>query len=266
MNLSEKDINRAEDYLRGLLTKEQNIAFEREMELNSELKSYIELSKQLDANLGETDWQFNSNEDSADLKAMIDFIKSKEGQQSRDLIEKVGKSNQKLSVAPKKNYYFYAIAASLVILLAVSWFVDFGTSNDELYSSYSDYSNLPSFVSRGEEDKDGLFKAETFFENKQYEEASEIFTSYLKASKDNGAVYIYQGLSQIELEQYDAAEQTFNTLIKSDLLDAPKGYWYSALLCLKQDKINEAKALLTEIVEKSYYNHIKAEALLSDLK
>ena len=267
MNLSEKDIYRAEDYLEGRLTHDESLAFEGDMELNSELKSYVELSKKLAVNLGETDWEFSDEKNTKDLKAMVDFIKSKEGQQSRNLINKVSQSNQERSIKPKKkNYYVYAIAASLVILLAVSWFVGFGTSNDKLYSDYVEYENLPSFVNRGEDSQDHLSKAEAFFEKGQYAEASDLFKSYLKESKDNGAVYIYQGLSQIELGQYEQAKQTFDALINSNLLDASKGYWYKALMYLKQDKVEESKSILNHIVEDALYNHDKAKTLLDDLK
>lgn len=139
-------------------------------------------------------------------------------------------------------------------------------SNDELYGNYSEYSNLPSFVSRSNAEENKLYEAETLFKSEQYKDALEIFQTNFGGSKDEGSVFIYTGLSQLELKQYEQAESTFNKLIESDLLDAQKGYWYKALLYLKQDKVEEAKSILNQIVEKSQYNHPKAKALLSDLK
>ena len=140
-----------------------------------------------------------------------------------------------------------------------------GINNDDLYAEYSDYSNLPSFVSRGEVGTDSLYNAENLFKENKYKEALDIFQSQINTSTNTGSVYIYTGLSQIELEQYKQAENTFDTLIESNLLDAEKGYWYKALLYLKQDNHEKAISILKVIVSESLFNNKKATELLNKL-
>lgn len=91
--------------------------------------------------------------------------------------------------------------------------------------------NLPSFISREDANKNNLIKAQQLFENKEYEKVLIIFKRELKISDSpDGALYLYTGIAQLELDAYTEAEKTFNKLISSDLIDAQKGNWYKALL------------------------------------
>jgi len=69
----------------------------------------------------------------------------------------------------------------------------------------------------------------------------------------------------MQLNKFDAAEVTFNSLIASDYLDAQKGYWYKALLYLKKKDTETARALLETIIANQYYNDAKAAELIEKL-
>ncbi|MDG5492524.1 tol-pal system YbgF family protein [Psychroserpens sp. SPM9] len=264
MNLTEGQIKQVEDYLNGSLDEEETLAFENDLKTNIELRDYLEISSQMNDSFDESNWLFAKNKESEDLNAIEDYIKSDEAQQTKRLIENISKSQGQVKVLNAR-YYYYVIAACLMLFLGISFVFNFGTSQEELYSEYSDYSNLPSFVSRSNNTEIQLANAETLFKNKHYEEALNIFQTSLNASNEKGSIYIYIGLSQTELSQYKSAEETFNLLISSDLIDAEKGHWYKALLYLKQEKTEETKQVLNTIISNSYDNHEKAKALLNDL-
>ena len=69
----------------------------------------------------------------------------------------------------------------------------------------------------------------------------------------------------MQMNKTDAAERTFMALTKSEFIDAEKGYWYLALLHLKNNEIELSKNILTKIVSESLYNKDKAKELLEDL-
>ncbi|WP_298896757.1 tetratricopeptide repeat protein [uncultured Psychroserpens sp.] len=264
MSLTENQIQQIEDYLKGKLSKEELQVFEKELETNSELQEYLDIAKQMEVVYDDVNWLFAQNKDSEDLKTMEDYLNSEEGQQTKFFFEKMKASNSPVRRL-KKSYTYIAIAASLLLLLAIPFVLSSNLSHDELYTNYSDYSNLPSFVTRNNTTEDRLTEAEKLFKNKEYKEALVIFQSQIDTASNKGIVYMYQGLSQIELKQYEQAKQTFDALINSDLVDAPKGHWYKALLYLKQDNIKEAKLILNTIVTNFYYNHTKAKDLLNEL-
>ncbi|MCD2260455.1 CDC27 family protein [Psychroserpens luteolus] len=264
MSLTENQIQQIEDYLKGKLSKEELLVFEKELETNSKLQEYLDIAKQMEVVYGDDNWLFAQNKDSEDLKTMEGYLNSEEGQQAKFFFEKMKASNTPVRRI-KKSYVYIAIAASLLLLLTIPFVLNSNLSYDELYANYSDYSNLPSFVSRNNAAQNRLAEAEELFKNKNYKDALELFQSNLEASNNKGSIYIYQGLSQIELQQYNHAEQTFNTLIGSGLIDSEKGYWYKALLYLKQDKKEESKAILNRIISESLFNYEKAKDLLNEL-
>ena len=69
----------------------------------------------------------------------------------------------------------------------------------------------------------------------------------------------------MELNQFQEAEKTLNSLISSNLIDAEKGYWFKSLLYLKSNQIEKVKATLSLIIKNSYFNNKKARELLESL-
>ena len=96
-------------------------------------------------------------------------------------------------------------------------------------------------------------------------EISTIEECELKNNSSNSNLYLYLGISQMELNQFEESQKTLNSLINSNLIDSEKGYWFKGLLYLKSNRINKAKIMLQKIIDNSYYSHLKASEILIKL-
>jgi hypothetical protein len=254
-----------DNYFKGLLSKDEEKSFLERLNSDADFSEKFKLEKQLFNSLNEESWSFVENIN-AEVSA---YLKLLEDTDLKNLKKTLEETNLEFKNEPQKGtttrrLFYYIIAASVVVSLGFQFFFNQNSSNQELFNGYVALNDLPSFVSRSDS-TDDLAKAQRLFEDKKYEEAISVFQTQLNESDAKANIYIYQGLAQTELEKYDDAEKTFNTLISGNLIDSEKGYWYKALLYLKMDRVEEANQLLDDIISKTLYNHKKAKQLLSDL-
>lgn len=252
-----------DNYLKGLLSEDEKKSFLERLNSDSNFKAKFELEKQLFDTLNDDSWSFV--EDQSD--AVNDYVKLLNEDDLINLKKSLATANfnnNANKLKPTKRLFYYLAAASIIVLIGFQLFFNQSVSNQELYNNYVALDDLPSFVSRSDSNED-LANAQKLFEDKKYEDALTIFQSQLNENSDQSNVLIYQGLAQTELDKFDDAEATFNTLINSNLLDSEKGYWYKALLFIKIDRVEDAKQLLNKIINESLFNHEKAKQLLSEL-
>ncbi len=253
-----------DNYLKGLLSKNEEQSFLERLESDADFNEKFKLEEQLFNSLNEDSWSFSENKTSeAEVYKMTleeDDIQSLK----KTLSEVNSQFNSESSKTNNRKILYYLAAASIIVLLVFQFFFNQTMSNLELYNNYVGLDDLPSFVSRSSEG-DNLVEAQELFENKAYEDALVIFKSQMDISDSKADVAIYKGLSEIELAMYNDAEQTFNGLINSHLLDAEKGYWYKALLFLKQDRVEDSKQVLNKIISENLYNNNEAEELLKQI-
>lgn len=253
-----------DNYLKGLLSKDEEQSFLERLESDTEFNEKFSLEKQLFDALDENGWSFIENK-TPETKVYKKVLEDDDLQNLKKTLTKV---NSEFNSEPAKGNYrklfYYIAAASIIVFLGFQFFFNQNSSNQELYNDYVALDDLPSFVSRGD-DTGNLEKAQSLFENKKYEEALSIFQSQSNAIDNRCNILIYKGVSQAELGKYDDAEQTFDALINSNLLDSEKGYWYKSLLYLKQDRVEESKKILSKIISENLSNKSKAEELLQKL-
>ena len=252
-----------DNYLKGVLSKDEEQSFLARLESDIEFNKKFNLEKQLFEALDDRSWSFVANQ-TTETEA---YKKVLEGDDLQNLKKTLSEVNLQLNSSPKnknRNLFYYLAAASIVVLLGFQLFFNQGISHQDLYNDYIALDDLPSFVSRGG-DENQLIKAQELFEDRKYEDALVIFKSQIDLAGRGGDLVIYKGISELELKKYNEAEETFNTLINSNLLDAEKGYWYKALLFLKQDRVEDLKQVLNKIISSNLYNKVKAETLLKEL-
>lgn len=254
-----------EKFLNGMLSKVEQEAFLKRMNTDLEFNKIVSLERQLQETLSDKDWSF-INRESLEVKEYEEAFKSEEVKAVKKVIENVNTAYQKSNKTNyRRNWIFYASAAVIAMTIAISVFYP-KSSPQKLYIAYLEESQLPSFISREDSNENNLIRAQQFFENKEYEKALIIFKRELEISgSPDGALYLYTGIAQLELDAYTEAEKTFNKLISSDLIDAQKGKWYKALLYLKMERLNDLRSLLDEIIQQKLYNYKKAEELLKKL-
>lgn len=252
-----------EKYLKGELSSEEQDTFTERLNSDAEFKAQFELEKRLFESIDDDDWSYVRDENNAEIDAYKEILTHD------DDIKHLKKtlSEFKVDASPRRtlkitSWVIYAAAASIALFFAINSIFNSQLSNEELYYEYLNTEDLPSFVTRGDDTDTMAVKAQQQFESKNYEEALQLFSGI---ETNSAKLYLYRGVSQMELGKFSEAEETFKTLIDSEFLDAPKGKWYLALLYLKMDKVDDAKTILNEIVEKSLYNNEQAKALLGDL-
>lgn len=253
-----------DNYLRGLLSEEEVDSFKLKLQSDDEFRKNFELEQALWASQNETDWSFvNSN--NTDVEVYRELLQGSDLQNLKKSLKQTNTEFNKDATASSKPKLYLFAAASIAILICLGIFFNQDVSNQELVDDYLNTSNLPSFVSRGDDPKIELIEAQNLFENGSYQKALDVFIPTLEANKNNSSIYVYIGIAQMKLKNYKEAEIVFNELIYQNLIDSEKGYWYKALLYLEQDKIEEAKAILNGIISKSLFNHLEAKQLLNEL-
>lgn len=273
MNFSEDILQNIEDYLNGKMNANEIKTFENQINDNQEFYEAVKINKKLKLQYDETNWDFiEDNKSNTKLNELEALLKSNEFQDKKKAIQTASASYfkneevKKLNNNKPKLYYLLAFAAAVIVFLGV-FFNDSTSTNQEIYSDNSKWEELPSLVSRSEINVDLLSVGENAFNNKNYVLAKENFTSFINDDHQvNPTALLYLGISQLELENYNEALNSFQKIAESNTLDQSKGYWYRALTYFKMDdRANAIKEL--EIIVKSSKNHNfeKAKKLLKKL-
>ena len=253
-----------DNYLKGLLSENEKELFFKRIYCDSEFKKNFELEKQLYNALDDKSWSFGNNKNS-EVKSYINLLEEHDLQNLKNNLSKINSQFNHKKSKPLRHLFFYIIAASIVVFIGFQYFFTKNISNQELYYDNIALNDLPSFVSRGD-NSNQLNDAQYLFENYKYAKALAVFISINEQQDYKGTLLIYRGISEAELGRFEDAEKTFNNLINSNLLDAEKGYWYKALILLKEDKLVESKKILIKIVSDRLYKYNEAKLLLGKIK
>lgn len=277
--MSEEDDILIERFLNGELSEEEHRAFLERMESDADFKERVTLEKQLHESLDENSWSFLEEDDNPEVKELEAILKSEESQKIKRSIadaqadyQNSDENNSGDAIAfkkphsQKKKLWLYVAAAAVLVFFVVNVFMLKPKSNEELFSKYIQKTDLFALVDRGYVDNDSLLsQAQDYFNNKDYQEVADILSQIVDSSK-NSNIYIYLAISQMELNEFDKAEETLNKLILSRLLDAQKAYWFKSLLYLKSDQVEKSKKELQIIIDSSYFKKKDAKKLLKKLK
>jgi len=255
-----------EKFLKGELSDKEHTSFSAKRANDEVFNKEVEFEENLYNSYNSDKWSFVKNNESDELDTYTALFQSAETEKLRSVLQQVNEDYKNTSKNKSNRWVIYAsIAAMITLLICFLIFFNNPTSHQDLYASYLETSEVPSLVSRGEEND--LIRAQSLFENGQYAKALPIFNKNLMSSnQQTSTLLLYIGISQMELNQYVESEDTFDQLINSNSLDAPKGNWFKALLYLKTGEVGKAETLLKKIKTESLYNHTKASKLLSELK
>ena len=251
-------------FLRNNLSEEERDFFLKKMEQDTAFKEKVSFERELFQSLNEEEWHF-IDENKENVKEYAKIFDSEETQKTKEILKREQALYKKSITKNTIKKKFYHIAALVVLLFAVYSIVNFKNSTDRLINKYLNKTELPSIIERSEE-KNTLIQAQNLFEKGEYSNALLIFQQELKNPKNtNATIYLYVGISQIQLKNLDAALYTFDKLAKSNLLDAPKGIWFKALVYIKMDEIGKAKVLLKTIIKNKSYHYKEAKKVLKTL-
>ncbi len=253
-----------EKFLRGELSEKEHAKFLNRLENDPLFHEKVTLESQLSSFLDDNDWYSLQNENPAEVKAYEEIIASDEITELKAILKDINAKQQKANTTKRINWPLYASAALIALIVSLYLIMRPSVTSEKLYSEYISLSDLPSLVVRSTTTNTDLIEAQKLFEAKNYSEALYIFRKNI--DQKNSTVLLYKGISEMQLDKFQEAENTFKALSNSDYIDAEKGYWYRALLNLKRDSIKQVKTLLHTITSNKYYNSNKALELLKELK
>lgn len=263
MNIEEDIL--IQNFLKKNLSQQENDKILHRMKVDNDFYEKVKLEEQMFLNFNNDEWNIHTNTNHSDIKEYEKLLRDETTQTLKNTLNKVNQDYQQKQVKPYVSWLQYAGIAAVLIIIAVTIFWPSRVSTDQLYADYIDLSELPSLVNRGENDKNaGLIQAQKLFEEQNYDAVLSILQKEIP--KNKSTTYLYTGISQMELNKFEEAAKTFDQLINSKLIDAPKGKWYKALLFIKTNKLSQARDLLLELTNNSNnYKFEEATKLLKEL-
>lgn len=255
-----------ERFLKNELSIEEKDNFLERLDTDEAFKEHFLLEKQLSESLDEKNWSFVENINSEEVTEYSELFRSEEAKSLQKTLSEVSLEHKKEGSSKKRNvFYLTGIAVAVLLLITLNLFN--GSDSTDYYSDYIMLNELPSFVDRSETiDKQDLMSAESYFKEKKYKDALLILNKISIPELKDGNYYVYKAIALMELNKYKEAETTLNTLINSDLIDSPKGYWYKALLFIKSKQEEKARKELKYLLMKSDYKQKEAKELLEKIK
>ncbi|ALJ05267.1 hypothetical protein APS56_09095 [Pseudalgibacter alginicilyticus] len=219
-----------ESYLSNELTKDEVIAFELRLKTEPEFNQAFNTYKTLNTFLAN---KFENEVESTVFQDNLKFI-------SNSYFEKYE--------TPKKTIQFkpwqYAMVASITLLIGIFMFNNFSNPS---YSDYNNYGNI-SLTVRGDND-DLLQTAENAFNNKEFAKADIAFEQLINIDGDNAELKLYQSISNIELNNFEIADDLLNDIRAGNSAYKNKATWYLALSKLKQENYKASLEILKTIPE-----------------
>lgn len=243
-----------EKYLNNELSFDQLTSFEAELNSNKKLLKEVDLIKDIDQALAESDIiQLRNN-----LKGIADQIDA-DKQKERSFI---GKINFKRAIP------FTSVAASIVLILTFSGIFSNNQSSSDLYQKfYTKYEILGNARSADLETNSTFAIAMQMYENKEYSQALYLFGKITASDPNNMASHFYSGVSLQETGKYNKALQEYQAVITNkDNLFTEQAEWYTGL-CLMQTNDNKKayKQFKKIALAKGFYQQ-KAEEILKKIK
>lgn len=243
------------------MTLEQLIAKYFKNGLSAKEQEQLDVLLNNDATLAES-FEFEKNLKASLIDSGKDTLRGQFNQLELTIQEQEAENKSRSS------FLKYAIAAVLIIgstLFVVKSFSSAQVSSDELYAQYFEpYRNVIAPIQRGETVQTEEEKVFANYEMRDYQTALAGFRM-LKEKSNQDYLVLYEGVTLMQLNQYEQAIIVFNTFPKNKNKFADKLQWYLSLAYLKTEKITEAKALLQLIIEKNGYKREAAQNIMKSL-
>ena len=200
----------------------------------------------------------------AALRATLSSIKRNSATDT-DLTPQTKAIPEPTVTVPKKSktrylYTAIAMAASLVLLFSI--FLPQMSNNSTSYGQYAMIEPLDLTTKGAIDDLTLTTNLQEAYNSKDYAKALPQIEAYLAAAPKDMDVLLAKGISLTELEKYSEAHQAF-AHIKSLRPRLKKYQWFDAQCHLKEGNLEQAKALLMDLVATKAYNHKQAQKLLA---
>lgn len=248
-------IEEIDQYINEELTGEGLTAFEAELQDNADLAAELELFRDIDSALQETEVM--------GLRAKLEGI-SREAHRGE---------SQKRSFAARVNSSRVAIAtiaASLVLILGLAGIVSRknAATDTQLYVQFFQPYQATGVFRSGDALVDSkLTQALREFNQQDYQSAIGLFAEVLKIDNYNPVGNFYTGMAYQETGKFQMALKAFNNVVQDrDNLFTEQAQWYTGLCYLQTENREKAYKQFKKIAQSGGFYQQKAEAILKKIK
>lgn len=238
-------------YLAGELSTEERRDFEAAMERDELLRKEVDLHREVDSALLETD-----------ILSLRGKLKD-----AHQRITSPAQDGKIFHLRPKQAVY--AVAAVAILLVASAWVFTLlrnpSISSDQLYEMYYQPDDAVMVMRSGDDQGQGdlLVEALRMYEDENFEGALQLF----KKDDSNLMVHFYSGLAYMEIEHFNEAIRSFQTILDDQQnLFVEQAQWYQGLCYLKTGRPDMAKEVLNELAVNGGPYKVKVEFILKNLK
>lgn len=247
------NIENIENYINSELSSEDTASFEAQLSSNIKLQKEIDLIKNINQALAE--------DDVMRLRKNLQNIAAQAASEKQNQRAFAGGLSFKRIISS-------TVAASIIILLGVTGLLSQKQSAPDVYHSfYSRYESTNIVRSADVVENKTFSMAMQKYDNKQYNQAIDLFGQVIANDPDNMASHFYSGASLQETGKYSMAMHEYETVIvNKDNLFTEQAQWYTALCLLQTNDNKKAYKQLKKIAEsKGFYQH-KANDILKKIK
>ena len=191
-------------------------------------------------------------------------IKKDDDDNFRNLISELESKAKIEKPQPKRSYTKWLAAASIVVLLGLSYFFTMNqkASNNELFASYFEpYRNVVQPLERGSDQQDKKTLAFLAYEKGEYEKAIQLFTDLFSDTKEPYYLF-YKANALMKIDKANEAVPLLLEHLKTKDTLTEKTTWYLALAYIKIDDKPNARTALKKVIADGTYKTSEAEKLL----
>ncbi len=246
-----RDRHIIQKYLDHDLSDKEMKRFEADLEVSSELQSDLNLYREIDMALADTE--------------VLSF---------RDQLSDLRKETKKSSGTTKVPVRFtrpwhYAATAAVALILAIGLasVLDRPLTNKDLLKKYYKPYEVALMNRSGNTQIELILgEAEAAYQKGDFEKASQYFEMVLEQEPERASTNLYNGISLYELERYPEAKKSLNMVIEqNDNLYIEPAEWYLGLCFLALNDNERARRQFARIASSNHENAQKAEKLLKKI-
>lgn len=263
ITITEGLLDTIDNYLKGQLSEEDTIAFQKEMQNNADLAELVLIQQNLFAI---QDYKTaNKIEETPSIEALEHYkkqIQDEENQKLFQMVKEAGERNKTIQVKAKTYSFAYYIAASIAIVFGAYMYFYANAGLTSYYDTNVNWTELPSYTHKGE-DVSNFNTGEILFREKKYEAAIHTFEKINSEDEKYPYALLYLGASYEQLNQNEKAIEYFKKVSDfTNFEEHSRGYWYQLLVHLKMNNSDKAKELKTLILkDTNNYNYEKVKEL-----
>ena len=197
-----------------------------------------------------------------------EVIKKDDDDNFRNLISELESRAKIESPMPRRTYMKWLAAASIVLLLGLSYFLsmDQKATSNELFANYFEpYRNVVQPLERGSDQQDEKSLAFIAYEKGEYDKAIVLFSELYTTTKEPYYLF-YKANALLKLQRANEAVPLLLEHLQTKDTLTEKTNWYLALAYLKLNDKTNARITLEKVISDGNYKTVEAQKLLNEFK